>query len=99
MNGKLFIGSGKNIQGIINSQAFQRKMGSHMNKILQKDYNTYGESNFSFTVLDYLNPNGDPVYNYTEDLKVLFDMWLLKLQPYGEKGYHTVYKKETRENE
>ena len=88
VNGKIFIGSSKNLHGKFNSYKFQLKIGSHMNRELQKDYTHFGEENFSFKVVDYLEPKEDPDYDYTEDLTVLEEMWLEKLQPYDEKGYN-----------
>jgi group I intron endonuclease len=87
-NGKIFIGSSKNLPGKINSHQFQLKMGSHMNRALQKEYTDFGLENFSFEVLDNLEPKDDPKYDYTADLKVLEEMWKERIQPYGEKGYH-----------
>jgi hypothetical protein len=55
-NGKVFIGSAKNLPGKINSHRFQLKMGSHINRSLQDEYAHFGEENFSFTVLDSLEP-------------------------------------------
>lgn len=59
-----------------------------MNRDLQKDYNESDEANFSFEVLDRLEPKDDLKYDYSDDLKVLEEMWLEKLQPYDEQGYH-----------
>ncbi len=87
-NGKLFIGSSKNLKGKLNSVKFQLEMGSHMNKALQEDFNNYKEENFLFEVIDFLEPKEDPDYDYTEDLNLLEEMWLEKLQPYGERGYN-----------
>jgi hypothetical protein len=87
-NGKIFIGASKNLPGKINSHRFQLKMGSHMNKALQNDFTHFGEKIFSFEVLDNLEPQEDPAYDYGSDLNVLEKMWLERLQPYGEKGYH-----------
>jgi len=88
VNGKIFVGSSKNLRGKFNSYKFQLKQGSHMNRELQRDYTLLGEENFSFTVVDYLEPKEGTEYDYTKDLAVLEDMWLEKLQPYGEKGYN-----------
>lgn len=88
-NGKIFIGSAKDLRGRINSNKFQLKMGSHLNKKLQQDYNQLGEEGFSFDILDYLKPKEDLKYDYTEDLKILEEMWLEKVQPYNEKGYNS----------
>lgn len=88
-NGKIFIGSAKDLRGRINSNKFQLRVGSHMNKEMQKDFNEIGEEGFSFDILDHLKPNDDLNYDYTEDLKILEKMWLKKIQLYNEKGYNS----------
>lgn len=87
-NGKILVGCSKNLPGKINSHRFQLKMGSHRNRMLQSDYNSLGAESFSFEVLDLLEPQEDPKYDYTGDLEVLEKMWLERLQPYDERGYH-----------
>ena len=88
VNGRIFIGSSPNLPGKINSYSFQLKMGSHPNSKLQEDFRLHGGENFTFTVLDKLEPKEGAGHDYAKDLKVLEDMWLEKLQPYGEKGYN-----------
>jgi hypothetical protein len=88
-NGKIFIGSAKDLRGRINSNRFQLKTGAHFNKDLQNDFNEIGEEDFSFEVLDTLKPKEDAGFDYTEELNTLLEMWLEKLQPYDEKGYNT----------
>jgi hypothetical protein len=87
-NDKIFIGSAKNLPGIFNSNKFQLKNGMHRNKELQNDYTLFGENNFLYEILDYLEPKEDPAYNYTEDLRELEALWKEKLQPYDGKGYN-----------
>ena len=89
-NGKIYIGSSQHVQNIFNRISFQLKRGSYTNEELQKDYSLQGEVCFSFEVLDYLKPDKDKEkdYNYTDDLKVLEDLWLEKLKPYGRTGYN-----------
>jgi group I intron endonuclease len=89
VNGKIFIGSSPNLKGKFNSFMFQLKMGSHMNRLLQEDFNKYKEEAFSFEVLDYLPPVEDAAYNYSKDLETLEELWLEKLQPYDERGYNS----------
>lgn len=89
MNGKIFIGRSKNLNGKFNSIQFQLAVGSFVIKQLQQDYTKFGLDNFSFDVLDRLEPKDDPSYDYTNDLEVLEELWLEKLQPYDEKGYNT----------
>jgi group I intron endonuclease len=88
VNGKIFIGSSSDIPGKINSQKFQLSLGSHMNQELQKDYKVFGIENFSFEVLDYLEPKDVINYDYTDDLKALKEMWIEKLLTSSPKGYN-----------
>ena len=88
VNGKIFIGRSENLNGKLNSIKFQLEMGSYINKDLQQDFNTYKENNFLFEVIDFLEPKEDPDYDYSEDLNLLEEMWLDKLQPYGKQGYN-----------
>ncbi len=90
VNNKILIGSSKNLPGRINRFKFGLKYGTESNKELNEDYKKYGEENFSFDVIDELKPKDDPVYDYTEDLKVLEEMWIEKLQPFNERGYNKV---------
>ena len=87
VNGKVFVGSSKNLDGIFNRHRFGLNNGSHINKDLQKDWND-GQENFAFEILEQLKPNDDPLYDYTEELQIMEELWLEKLQPYQEKGYN-----------
>lgn len=87
-NGKIFIGSAKDLRGKMNSIKFQLQNGLHFNRELQKDYTENGAEGFAFEILDQLKPKEDRHYDYTDELKILEEMWLEKLQPYNEKGYH-----------
>ena len=91
---KVFIGSTLNLPGIFNRHEFQLKMGGHPNKILQADWNEFGAENFEFEILEEVFPRENPDYNYAADLEVLEDLWLEKLEPYGDKGYNE--RKKTR---
>lgn len=88
VNNKILIGSSKNLPARINRFKFELKYGTGGNKALIKDYINYGEENFVFEILDELKPKDDSGYDYTEDLKVLEEMWIEKLQPFGAKGYN-----------
>ncbi|TFG91462.1 MAG: GIY-YIG nuclease family protein [Candidatus Atribacteria bacterium] len=87
-NGKIFIDSGLNRYGKINGCKFQLSFGSHMNRALQEDFNQTGVTNFSFEMIDYLKPKEDIQMDYTDDLKMLEEMWIEKLQPFDERGYN-----------
>jgi len=88
-NGKILIGKGMNVAGILNGQQAQLKWGSHRNQALQADWNRFGSEHFEFEVVDYLQPAGDQREDLRNDLAELEQLWLTKLQPYGEKGYNS----------
>lgn len=87
-SGKIFIGVSKELRGKLNSIRFQLNHGSFVNSGLQEEYKSSGENNFSFEILDTLEPKENPGYDYSRDLKELEKLWLEKLQPYDNKGYN-----------
>lgn len=94
-NQKVLIGSGLNLPGILNRHRFQLTAGNHPNRILQAEWNQFGSDKFAFEILDELQPNPDANYDYSTDLSFLEELWLEKLEPYGERGYNE--KKKTRD--
>ena len=94
VNGKVFVDSSTNIPGKINRHTFSLKAGLHRSKELQKDWSEIGEEAFEFETLEPVEPRDDQNYNYAADLEVLEDLWLEKLEPYGDKGYNE--RKKTR---
>jgi len=94
-DGRPFVDSSINIPGKINRHKFALNHGSHASKELQAHWNQYGEDAFEFETLEPLEPHDDPNYDYAADLEFLEDLWLEKLEPYGDKGYNE--KKKTRE--
>ena len=88
LNDKVLIGTALNLPGILNRHQFALKMGAHQNKTLQAEWNEFGSENFAFEILDELAPTGEPGYDYRTDLAFLEELWLEKLQPYGERGYN-----------
>ena len=88
-NNRVYLTASANTPGTINSIRFQLKMGSFLpSASLAEDWKVLGEQNFVVEVLDELKPVDDPAYDYRDDLKALEEMWLEKLQPFGERGYH-----------
>jgi predicted transcriptional regulator len=92
-NGKILIGKGPNVQGKLNSHLTQLKFKAHRNKALQEDWNQYGSEAFTFEVLDYLEEDAAHPGRQSEELSALEELWLDKLQPYGDKGYNRKPKK------
>jgi len=88
-SGKIWIARSPDIRAGINSCRYQLKHGLfHQNALLQQDYQRLGEERFTFEVLDRLEMKKDPGYNPVSDLAELEQLWIEKLQPFGEKGYH-----------
>lgn len=94
-NDKVFVGSTLNLDTVFNRHKFQLDAGGHPSKPLQKDWNESGEENFAFEILEELPYREDPNYDHSSDLETLEDLWLEKLEPYGENGYNE--RKKTRE--
>ena len=92
---KVFIDSSTNVPGKINRHKFALNAGSHVSKKLQADWNQLGAESFEFETLEPVEPRDDQNYDYAADLKVLEDLWLEKLDPFGERGYND--RKLTRE--
>jgi group I intron endonuclease len=88
-NGKVLLGSSLNLEGPLNSHKFMLKIGSHRNPALQKDWNEYGSDKFVFEILEVVKVKDDPNFNLEDELTLLEQIWIEKLQPFGEKGYNT----------
>jgi hypothetical protein len=88
VNDKIFLASGQDLAGIINSQKFQLRNGVHRNKSLQADWNELGAGSFAFEIVEQLDPPNDPQFDLKKELSFMEDMWLAKLKPYGERGYN-----------
>ncbi len=88
-NGRVYLLPSANTPGTINSLRFQLNTGSFpASAELAKDWKEMGEKSFVIEVLDELKPVDDPVHDYRDDLKALEAIWMEKLKPYGERGYH-----------
>lgn len=94
-NGKVWIDSSTNIPGKFNRHRLQLNVGSHVSRELQADWKEFGEAAFEFETLEPLEPRDDMSYDYASDLEVLKDLWLEKIEPYGDNGYNE--RKKTRE--
>ena len=92
---KIFVGSSTDLGAIFNRIRFQLAAGAHPNKELDADWRRLGPDQFEFEVAEELVPREDPNFDYTSELEFLEDLWLEKLQPYGDRGYNE--KKKTRE--
>ena len=83
------IGASVNVAAILNRHRSGLRMGGHENKELQRDFNRLGEAGFAFEVLDELTGTDLPGFDLKRDLAVLEQLWLERLEPYGERGYNS----------
>ena len=54
---------------------------------MQEDWNTAGSEHFAFEIVDELTPRSGEV-DYRGELESLENLWLERLQPFGERGYN-----------
>jgi group I intron endonuclease len=87
-NGKVFLGSSLNLEGPLNAHRFLLTIGRHRNEALQKDWNEYGPDRFVFEILEVVKVKDDPKFNLSDELALLEEIWIEKLQPFGERGYN-----------
>ena len=87
-NGKALIGSSRNLRASLNRHRAELQMGSHRNRLLQEEWQEFGSDAFEFETLEVLEPQDTPGYDPSSDLKVQEELWLEKLAPYGEHGFH-----------
>ena len=88
LNERIFVAAGVDLQGVINRHRSELEAGGHMNKALQSDWTEFGSRSFAFEVLDQMLPGNDARQDPRKDLASLKELWLEKLQPYGERGYN-----------
>ena len=88
-NGKILLGSSLNVEGPLNSHRFMLDVGKHGNEALQKDWFTFGAESFVFEILETVPESDKPGFNIKDELTLLEEIWLEKLQPFGERGYNT----------
>ena len=87
-NDKILIGSTLNLPGLFNRDRLQLNTGSHPNASLQSEWKEFGSDSFAFEILDELSATEGPAHDYRPDLAFLEELWIEKLQPYGERGYN-----------
>lgn len=88
LNDRVFVGSGLNLNGIINRHKFELTNGNHPNKELQSDWNELGSNNFAFEIVDEILARDGADIDHRAELESLESLWLEKLQPFGDQGYN-----------
>jgi len=87
-NGKILLGSSKNLEGKLNKHRFQLSIQRHFNKQLQEDWDRLGADAFRFEIAEVAKVKDDPGFNLDDQLSLLEEIWIEKTQPCGERGYN-----------
>jgi group I intron endonuclease len=87
-NGKVLLGSSLNLEGPLNGHKFMLKSNAHKNTALQQDWHEFGPDKFVFEILEVVKVSDEPNFNLNDELTLLEQIWLEKLQPFGERGYN-----------
>jgi group I intron endonuclease len=82
-NNTVYIGYSTDVHARINRHRAELKFGNHRNRQLQEAWNDLGESAFQFDVLDELEPEDDSRSDPVEELQVLEELWIRKLDKTG----------------
>lgn len=88
VNGKIYIESSVNLEVIWNRHRTELNFGGHRNAELQKDWKEFGEENFKYEILSEIEQKEGDTTDYKKELKLLEQMYIAELQPFGDKGYH-----------
>ena len=87
-NNKVFLAGSLNVEALVRRHRSELKLGSHRNEELLKDYKEFGAEAFRFEILESIEQSKEADFDYTREVEILLDLWLEKLQPYGDKGYN-----------
>jgi group I intron endonuclease len=82
-NGKSYVGFSADLQARLSRHKAELKFGSHRNAELLSEWKSFGESCFEFEVLDELEHEENSKANPAEELSVLAEIWIRKLEKEG----------------
>ncbi len=68
VTGTVFLGSALNLHGPLNRIEFGLDVGSFENQRMQEDFRRYGRENFTFEVVERIEPSQDPDFNVEREL-------------------------------
>lgn len=89
VNGRVLLGSSLNLEGPLNAHKFTLQIGAHRNPALQKDWNEFGPDAFVFEILEVVKVTDDPNFDIKDELTLLEQIWIEKLEPFSDHGYNT----------
>lgn len=93
-NGKLYVDGTMDLEGARNRLEFFKQTNMNTIPELRQDWAACGADAFVFEELDRIKPREETLNDPSglaackEDVQALLELWLEKLQPYGERGYN-----------
>lgn len=93
LNGKVFVGTSTNLDGILNRCEFQLRAGGHPVKTMQADWNAQNGEGFEFSVLEELVEREN--LDQKKELAFLEELWIENLDCLEPNGYNE--RKKSRE--
>lgn len=89
VSGKVLLGSSTNLHGPLNRHRFMLSINGHRNGALQSDWNQLGESSFKLEIVDSIKRrDDDPTFNLEDELSLLEQIWIEKIQPFSGATYN-----------
>ncbi len=79
-NGTSYIGASTDLAAIINRHKAELKFGTHRNAELRDVWRASGESRLTFEILDELSHRESSQENPAQELGLLLQMWIGKLE-------------------
>ena len=87
ITGRALIAGSTNAQGTLNRHRFELQHAQHRNARLAQEWVEYGETSFSFEVIDIVKLSEDPAFNAVQELEMLVSLWRQEIPCVGELGY------------
>lgn len=95
VNGKIYVDGTMDLDGARNRLDFMKKTNMVAWMELKDDWSAHGPDAFLFEELDRIKPREESSADraaeskaYKGEVDALLELWLEKLQPYGERGYN-----------
>lgn len=83
--GKALLDQSTNLTGSLNRHRFELRLGVHRNPELMADWRQYGETQFSFEVVEQIKERPEPDFNYELELARRMAVWRARV-PLGSPG-------------
>lgn len=73
--GQVRVASSRNVHGAINRARFELRLRSHSNQVLQAAWDQGGPDRLHFEIVDFLEENDDPGFDYGAELRALEQLY------------------------